>query len=1145
VNTDNVNTTVEEKTTESSTENQSNPEKAFDDATDTLSYHGGAPREDQLSHNLTVAVGMGRRAPRWYNENMTVQQLLILLGRHDEGEKDGKSFMQCSLIGKRRRHAEVTSLCVMGVDVDCGVSFVDSVAKVQELKLLCAAYSTHSHGKTTTDIAAKKFAKWATANDVDPIANVETMKAYLVEHPKLVADVVESISAVKQEGSNYIVTHRPTDRFRLVFPLRSPYVLADFRGSRDDAEKHWKGKVRGLAKLLGLGEFIDASCLDPTRLFYLPRHAPGADNYQSHIFNGEFLSFDNLEVVASTRKGYVGSRAGVKKDRPASAGNVFADAARDMGAGDAPMLEFETVEGVHMPGWFKRNGWRFDIEGALYAHAEVRGTASGGGIVAECPYDEEHSNPGDETDEAFWVMNPTGSGDTFKASCRHDSCQGRTKTDFIAKMILDETLPAEVLTRGFWCDAVDGTIDDAVGVEIELKSLLAQAETITKQTLKGVIDGMLHRLARLDVGMNQRDVIIEKIAEKHGVKPATIMKRFAPMAESANKERRRVKRLNDAIEKVELGKKPSVCLQEAGHMPSVKTAYERLEALNVVEATYFEMAGQRVRLEKGPDGTVTSVEMNKDTLRAVLSDVIDWERPSGDSYVSASCDDKVASDVLVSPFLTFPHLERFADAPFFAKDGTLIKSPGYHKDSGVYLRPTPGFALPEILDDPTDDQIAEARKYIEENVFHDFPFEGDDGGSASRAHAWCLLLSASVREMIDGNTPCHLLTKPTPGTGATKLVEAITLLASGQKASIQTETPNRDEQRKELLSFLLGGETYHFTDNVNRRIEGSVLASILTSGFFMGRILGRSQNARIPVKATFIIAGNNPEVSDEISRRCLPILLDTGLDDPTKGRTFVHDDLEAWVAANRAKLVASVLTIVQGWVARGKPKWKGQRLASFESWSEVMGGILEVAGIEGFLGNLELVRDAANPEMDALKAFYGHWWDINKGESQKIGNPDNDIKGTEDWQAGESLVSLIERKGVGIRLHARDGAGKAHELSLFLAHRCKRPVTLPNGVRVVLRNKTDRKGIKEWFLEQLNAEAAAATAPEAEPPRSAKPTRGKPYRTFGRLDSTNAGETAIKLLNLIIAGGDMIDAADDLENRDADVPDWWERRPAA
>ena len=49
-------------------------------------------------------------------------------------------------------------------------------------------------------------------------------------------------------------------------------------------------------------------------------------------------------------------------------------------------------------------------------------------------------------------------------------------------------------------------------------------------------------------------------------------------------------------------------------MPSVKTAYERLEALNTVEATYFEMAGQRVRLEKAPDGTVKSVEMDKDTL---------------------------------------------------------------------------------------------------------------------------------------------------------------------------------------------------------------------------------------------------------------------------------------------------------------------------------------------------------------------------------------------------------------------------------------------------------------------------------------------------------------------------------------------------
>ena len=90
------------------------------------------------------------------------------------------------------------------------------------------------------------------------------------------------------------------------------------------------------------------------------------------------------------------------------------------------------------------------------------------------------------------------------------SARAAPKTDFIAKMIKDGTLPAGSAHARLWCDAVDNAIDDEVGVEIELKSLIAQAETITKQTLKSVIDGMLHRLARLDVGMNERDVIIRE-----------------------------------------------------------------------------------------------------------------------------------------------------------------------------------------------------------------------------------------------------------------------------------------------------------------------------------------------------------------------------------------------------------------------------------------------------------------------------------------------------------------------------------------------------------------------------------------------------------------------------------------------------------
>ena len=43
---------------------------------------------------------------------------------------------------------------------------------------------------------------------------------------------------------------------------------------------------------------------------------------------------------------------------------------------------------------------------------------------------------------------------------------------------------------------------------------------------------------------------------------------------------------------------------------------------------------------------------------------------------------------------------------------------------------------------------------------------------------------------------------------------------------------------------------------------------------------------------------------------------------------------------------------------------------SFELWSEITGGILEFAGIEGFLTNLHLSQKHANDETTAFETFY-------------------------------------------------------------------------------------------------------------------------------------------------------------------------------
>ena len=81
-----------------------------------------------------------------------------------------------------------------------------------------------------------------------------------------------------------------------------------------------------------------------------------------------------------------------------------------------------------------------------------------------------------------------------------------------------------------------------------------------------------------------------------------------------------------------------------------------------------------------------------------------------------------------------------------------------------------------------------------------------------------------------------------------------------------------------------------------------------------------------------------------------------------------------WVRANRARLVAACLTLCQAWIAAGKPRGK-KTIGSYENWAQIVGGVLETAGIPGFLGNLEEMMAASDSEGAGWSAFIAAWWD--------------------------------------------------------------------------------------------------------------------------------------------------------------------------
>jgi hypothetical protein len=385
----------------------------------------------------------------------------------------------------------------------------------------------------------------------------------------------------------------------------------------------------------------------------------------------------------------------------------------------------------------------------------------------------------------------------------------------------------------------------------------------------------------------------------------------------------------------------------------------------------FRSGGLPTWIVPDDEGRPVAAMITDERLRHMLAKLAIWRRAArnGD-LVPAHPPTALIKSILATPDPGLPVLAGIVTTPVFGRGGTLLTEPGYHSDARLLYHAAPGFTVPPIPEQPTAGQIAEARLLLLDDLLGDFPFTS----LAERAHAVSLLLLGFLRAMVDGPTPLHLIEKPAPGTGATLMVDAIATILTGSGASVMTEAGDDEEWRKRVTAKLRLIPALLLIDNLHHKLDSSALAAALTAPFWEDRILGISEMTRLPIRCLWIATGNNPEFSNEMARRLVRIRLDARVDQPWRREGFRHPDLMIWVRANRARLVATCLTICRAWIAAGRPR--GMRtIGSYESWAQTMGGVLEVAGIEGFLGNLDEMMEASDGEGSVWRSFVSAWWD--------------------------------------------------------------------------------------------------------------------------------------------------------------------------
>jgi putative DNA primase/helicase len=419
-----------------------------------------------------------------------------------------------------------------------------------------------------------------------------------------------------------------------------------------------------------------------------------------------------------------------------------------------------------------------------------------------------------------------------------------------------------------------------------------------------------------------------------------------------------------------------------------RAAWDVLQTTNLNPVSIFRVGSVPSRLETDDDGAPVVRPLTVERLRQEMAARACWYRGIGlpelveRLFETAFGSDEwealhkknsnarpprdVIQNMLAMPDIPLPVLERIVEAPVFGPDGTVETRPGYHSSSRTFYAGR-GIELQPVSVDPSQSEVARAADVIGE-LLHDFPFASE----ADRLIAIAGMLGPFARSLIDGSTPLHLFEAPTPGTGKGLLADIVAIPSTGRRAATITEARNEEEWRKRITAVLRNGRAITLIDNIQARLDSPALSAAITSPLWTDRLLGGNEIVAYPVRTTWIATGNNPALSREIARRTVRCRLDAGVDHPESRSGFLHA-LPEWAEERRSDIVWACLTLIQNWIAAGRPPWTGTPLGSLESWCRTMGGIFDAARLRGFLDNLQDFRESSDEESAMWSAFLGRW----------------------------------------------------------------------------------------------------------------------------------------------------------------------------
>lgn len=267
--------------------------------------------------------------------------------------------------------------------------------------------------------------------------------------------------------------------------------------------------------------------------------------------------------------------------------------------------------------------------------------------------------------------------------------------------------------------------------------------------------------------------------------------------------------------------------------------------------------------------------------------------------------------------------------------------------------------------------------------------------------------------------------------------------------------PNDENMTKLLDSEVLAASSYICFDNIRGILASQPLEGFMTSPHWAGRLLGKSETFEAENNSQIFITGNNLNIGTDVFQRFLTIDLNIQEANPQDREILnVIDDYWLSVTKNRHKIISCLWAMVRYWNLAGRPKATGKPFQGFEIWGQIIGGIVEHAGLGNILERPVLTNAGDTESSDMLELI------------EKLSRKDE----TTHYTFQQVIDCMYDNELVAWKLKGRSEWNmETQREHLKLEH------SAVSGVGIMLRNYANGNRGKIYTIAEVSATDASPT----------------------------------------------------------------------